>query len=221
MTDACTRKDEIRGYARSGPVAPSTGPADTGIRPPTVFSAPLAVHDGGLLPSSHGTWSPSIPAGAGSTCVVHLIRASLRYASRRDWAEVARDLKPVYTAVNEEEARQQLTDLNETWGKPYPSIASIWQRAWSGFVPFLGLPDAIRQVVYTINAIESLNARYRRAASACGHFPNEQAALKRLCLATLAIDPTGRGRQRWNTHWKSALDEFDVLFDGRLTAARV
>lgn len=127
------------------------------------------------------------------TCVVHLIRASLRYASRRDRAEVARDLKPVYTAVNEEESRQRLADFDATRGKRYPSIAGTWQRAWSEFVPFLGLPDAIRQVVYTTNAIKSLNARYRRAASACGHFPNEQAALKRLYLATLAIDPTGQG----------------------------
>ncbi len=155
------------------------------------------------------------------TCVVHLIRASLRYASRRDWAEVARDLKPVYTAVNEEEARARLADFDATWGKRYPSIAGTWERAWSEFVPFLGLPEAIRQVVYTTNAIESLNARYRRAAQACGHFPNEQAALKRLYLATLALDPTGRGRQRWNNRWKSALNEFDVLFDGRLTAGRV
>jgi transposase-like protein len=161
------------------------------------------------------------PQAVVQTCVVHLIRASLRYASRRDWAEVARDLKPVYTAVNEEEARQRLADFDATWGKRYPSIAGTWQRAWSEFVPFLGLPDAIRQVVYTTNAIESLNARYRRAAQACGHFPNEQAALKRLYLATLALDPTGRGRQRWNNRWKSALNEFDVLFDGRLTAGRV
>ncbi|MFJ9034877.1 transposase [Streptomyces sp. NPDC102274] len=150
-----------------------------------------------------------------------MIRASLRYASRRDWADVARDLKPVYTAVNEEQARARLDEFDEKWGKRYPSIAGTWQRAWSEFVPFLGLPDAIRQVVYTTNAIESLNARYRRAAQACGHFPNEQAALKRLYLATLALDPTGRGRQRWNNRWKSALNEFDVLFDGRLTAGRV
>jgi putative transposase len=66
-----------------------------------------------------------------------------------------------------------------------------------------------------------LNGRYRRAVQACGHFPTEQAALKRLYLATLALDPTGRGRQLWNNRWKSALNEFDVLFDGRLTAGRV
>jgi transposase-like protein len=70
-------------------------------------------------------------------------------------------------------------------------------------------------------SIESLNARYRRAATACGHFPNEQAALKRIYLATLALDPSGRGRKRWNNKWKAALNEFDQLFDGRLTAGRV
>lgn len=67
----------------------------------------------------------------------------------------------------------------------------------------------------------SLNARYRRAATACGHFPNEQAALKRIYLATLALDPSGHGRKRWNNKWKAALNEFDQLFDGRLTAGRV
>ncbi len=71
------------------------------------------------------------------------------------------------------------------------------------------------------NPIESLNARYRRAAQACGHFPNETAALKRLYLTTLALDPTGRGRQRWSNRWKSALNKFDLLFDGRLTAGGV
>ncbi len=87
-------------------------------------------------------------------------------------------------------------------------------------MPFLGLADAIRQVVHTTNAIEPLNARYRRVVHACGHFPNETAALKRLYLTTLALDPTGRGHQRWSDRWKSALNEFDVLFDGRLTAGR-
>nr|WSW49189.1 IS256 family transposase [Streptomyces sp. NBC_01001] len=161
------------------------------------------------------------PQTVAQTCIVHLIRTSLRYCSRRDWADVARDLKPVYTAVNEEAARQRLGEFDAKWGKRYPSVAQAWQRAWNEFTPFLGLPDAIRQVVYTTNAIESLNARYRRAAQASGHFPNEQAALKRLYLATLALDPTGRGRQRWNNRWKTALNEFDLLFDGRLTAGRV
>ncbi|GLW04840.1 IS256 family transposase [Streptomyces lavendulae subsp. lavendulae] len=155
------------------------------------------------------------------TCVVHLIRNSLRYGSRRDTAEIARDLKPIYTAVDESQAQSRLTEFKEKWDSRYPSISGIWERSWNEFVPFLSLPPAIRQVVYTTNAIESLNARYRRAAQACGHFPNETAALKRLYLATLALDPTGRGRQRWSNRWKAALNEFDVLFDGRLTANQV
>lgn len=106
------------------------------------------------------------PRAVVRACVVHLVRAGLRYASRRDWAEVARDLKPVYTAVNEEEALQRLADFDAAWGKRYPSIAGTWQRAWSEFAPFFGLPDAIRQVVCTTYAIESLNAR---GPAAAGH----------------------------------------------------
>ncbi|MEV6683152.1 transposase [Streptomyces erythrochromogenes] len=150
-----------------------------------------------------------------------MIRNSLRYGSRRDTAEIARDLKPVYTAVDETQARCRLTEFKEKWDTRYPSIRGIWERSWNEFVPFLSLPPANRQVVYTTNAIESLNARYRRAAQACGHFPNETAALKRLYLATLALDPTGRGHQRWSNRWKAALNEFDGLFDGRLTANQV
>jgi putative transposase len=85
-------------------------------------------------------------------CVVHLIRSSLRYASRRDWAEVTADLKPVYTAVNEADARERLTEFAAKWPK-YGSIPAVWERAWSEFVPFLAFPDHIREVVYTTNAI--------------------------------------------------------------------
>ncbi|WP_406500229.1 transposase [Streptomyces sp. NBC_00846] len=88
-------------------------------------------------------------------CVVHLIRQSLRYASRRDWPEVAADLKPVYTAVNEVQARERLDEFDAKWGHKYGSIATVWQRAWSEFVPFLAFPDSIREVVYTTNSIES------------------------------------------------------------------
>ncbi|MEU3355706.1 IS256 family transposase [Streptomyces sp. NPDC037389] len=188
----------------------------TEIRNRGVRDVLMLVCDGlTALPEAVGTIWPQTVV---QTCVVHLIRNSMRYASRRDAAEIARDLKPVYTAVDETQARSRLTEFSEKWDSRYPSITGIWERAWNEFVPFLSLPPAIRQVVYTTNAIESLNARYRRAAQACGHFPNETAALKRLYLATLALDPTGRGRQRWSNRWKAALNEFDVLFDGRLTA---
>jgi transposase-like protein len=153
-------------------------------------------------------------------CVVHLIRASLRHASRRDWADVARDLKPTYTAPTEDAALERLADFADRWDAKYPAISGMWQRSWESFTPFLRFPDPIREVIYTTNAIESLNARYRRAVSAGGPFPNETAALKRLYLATLALDPTGRGRQRWNNRWKGAMNAFDTAFDGRLSAGR-
>jgi putative transposase len=155
------------------------------------------------------------------TCIVHLIRTTLRYCSRADWEAVARDLKPVYTAVNEEQALERLAEFSEKWEAKYPAAIKAWERSWSEVVPFLRFEQPIRQVVCTTNAIESLNARYRRAANACGHFPNEIAALKRLYLATLALDPTGRGRQRWSNRWKAAMNAFDTVFDGRLTANRV
>jgi putative transposase len=152
------------------------------------------------------------------TCIVHLIRATLRYASKADWPEVARDLKPVYTAANEAEALDRLADFGKHWEKKYPAAIAAWTRAWPEVVPFLQFDTEIRKIVCTTNAIESLNARYRRAANASGHFPNELAALKRLYLTTLALDPTGKGRARWSNRWKGAMNAFDIAFDGRLSA---
>ena len=127
------------------------------------------------------------------------------------------ELKEVYTSPTVAAAEARFADFAATWRPKYPAMIAMWERAWSEFVPFLGLPDAIRQVVYTTNAIESLNARYRRAVRARGHFPTEQAAIKCLYLATRALDPTGRGRARWVIRWKPALNAFAITFDGRLT----
>src|SRR5439155_12243773 len=88
------------------------------------------------------------------------------------------------------------------------------------FVPFLQFDREIRTVICTTNAIESINARLRRAVNARGHFPTEQAAMKCLYLAIMSLDPTGRGRQRWTSRWKAALNAFDITFDGRLSAGR-
>lgn len=153
------------------------------------------------------------------TCIIHLIRASLRYASRADWPILAKALKPIYTAPTEDAALTRFVEFSDTWGSKYPAIVRLWERAWSEFVPFLAFDREIRTVICSTNAIESINARYRRAVSACGHFPNEQAALKRLYLATLALDPTGKGRVRWSNRWKAALGAFDITFDGRVSAA--
>ena len=93
----------------------------------------------------------------------------------------------------------------------------LWRNAWAEFVPFLAYDVEIRKVICSTNAIESLNARYRRAVRARGHFPTEQAAIKCLYLATRSLDPTGRGRARWIIRWKPALNAFAIAFEGRLT----
>src|SRR5690242_5279396 len=160
------------------------------------------------------------PQAITQTCIVHLIRNSFRYASKRDWAAVARDLKPVYTAASEAAALDAFAAFSGTWEKQYPAIVRLWENAWAEFVPFLAFDREIRTIICTTNAIESLNARFRRSVKARGHFPTEQAALKHLYLTVISLDPTGRGRKRWSNRWKAALNAFDITFDGRLSAGR-
>ena len=102
-------------------------------------------------------------------------------------------------------------------GAQYPAIIRLWENAWSEFVPFLDYDVEIRRVICPTNAIESLNARYRRAIRARGHFPTEQAAMKCLYLVTRSLDPTGRGKARWAMRWKPALNAFAITFNGRIT----
>ena len=156
------------------------------------------------------------PRAIVQTCVLHLIRNSFRYASKADWAELARDLRPVYSAPTEAAANAALEELAGKWGERYPAIIKLWQNAWAEFVPLLAYSSEIRKVIYSTNAIESVHARFRRAVRARGHFPNEQAALKCLYLTIRSLDPTGRGRARWITRWKAALNAFAVTFEGRI-----
>jgi putative transposase len=160
------------------------------------------------------------PAAVTQTCIVHLLRNSFRYASRRDWDKLAKDLRPVYTAASEAEALERFAEFAGTWETRYPAIIKLWENAWAEFVPFLAFDREIRTLITTTNAIESLNARFRRSVKARGHFPTEQAALKHLCLVILSLDPTGQGRRRWSNRWKGALNAFDITFDGRLSAGR-
>jgi putative transposase len=178
----------------------------------------IAVCDGLKgLPEAIGTvW----PAAVTQTCIVHLLRNSFRYASRRDWAALAKDLKPIYTAPTEAAALDRLADFAGVWEQRYPAIVRLWQNSWPEFVPFLSFHPEIRTVISTTNAIESLNARFRRAVRARGHFPTEQAALKCLYMVIVGLDPTGHGSRRWTNRWKQALNAFDMTFDGRLSAAR-
>lgn len=158
------------------------------------------------------------PQAITQTCIVHLLRNSFRYASKRDWAAVARDLKPVYTAASQAAALDAFAEFSGTWEARYPAIVRLWENAWAEFVPFLAFDREIRTIICTTNAIESLNARFRRSVNARGHFPTELAALKHLYLVIISLDPTGRGRKRWSNRWKAALNAFDVTFDGRVSA---
>jgi transposase-like protein len=153
------------------------------------------------------------------TCIIHLIRNTFRMSSRRDWDALKRDLKPVYTAVNATAARAAFDDLADKWGGRYPAVVRLWDNAWEEFIPFLDYDIEIRQVLCSTNAIESLNARYRRAVKARGHFPTEQAALKCLYLVTRSLDPTGVGRTRWTMRWKPAINAFAITFGDRFPAA--
>jgi putative transposase len=137
------------------------------------------------------------------TCVIHLVRNTFRYASRKYWDQIAKDIRPVYTAPTEAAAKERLVEFTATWGQQYPAIVRLWENAWSEFVPFLDYDVEIRRVICSTNAIESINARYRRAIRARGHFPTEQAALKCFYLVTRSLDPTGRGKARWMMRWLS------------------
>ncbi|MCW3820852.1 IS256 family transposase [Micromonospora sp. DR5-3] len=153
------------------------------------------------------------------TCVVHLLRNSFRYAARQDWDKIAKALKPVYTAPTEDAATERFLEFAETWGKKYPAIVKLWENAWAEFVPFLAFDVEIRKVICSTNAIESVNARIRKAVRARGHFPNEAAALKCVYMALMSLDPTGAGRRRWTMRWKAPLNAFQIAFEGRLTPA--
>jgi transposase-like protein len=159
------------------------------------------------------------PQAIVQTCIIHLIRNTFRLTSRKYWDELKRDLKPIYTAVNATAARAAFDDLAEKWGQRYPAVIRLWDNAWAEFIPFLDYDVEIRRVICSTNAIESLNARYRRAVKARGHFPTEQAALKCLYLVTRSLDPTGQGRARWTMRWKPALNAFAITFADRFPAA--
>lgn len=166
----------------------------------------------GLPTSVEAVWPDAIV----QTCVVHLLRNSFKYVPRQHWDALKKDLKPITQAVHADAAAVALEQLEENWGARYPAMIRLWRNAWAEFTPFLDYPTEIRTVLCSTNAIESLNARYRRAVKARGHFPNEQAALKCLYLVTRALDPTGRGQGRWAVRWKPALNAFAIVFANRI-----
>ncbi|AIJ23218.1 transposase, Mutator family [Amycolatopsis methanolica 239] len=155
------------------------------------------------------------PAAIVQTCIIHLIRNSFRLTSRKYTDALKRDLKAMYEAPNATAAEAALQELDDRWSTQYPALVRLWRNAWTEFVPFLDYDVEIRKMICSTNAIESLNARYRRAVRARGHFPTEQAALKCLYLVTRSLDPTGTGRARWTMRWKPVPNAFAITFGDR------
>ncbi len=185
------------------------------LRSRGVADACIVCCDGltGLPEAISVTW----PRAVVQLCVVHLIRASLRYASRKHWVPLARDLRPVYTAADQDSAAAALEVFAAAWEARYPAIIRLWRAHWEEFTPFLAFPPEVRRVIYTTNLIESMNARLRKVTRNRGQFPSEQAALKVLYLAVRNLEEfrTANVGIR-SSGWKQALQAFTVYFDGRI-----
>jgi len=157
------------------------------------------------------------PQATVQACVVHLVRASLRYASRKYWSQLAKDLRQIYTAPTEVAAEQRFAEFEDTWGQQYPAIIRLWRSSWEQFTPFLAFPPEIRRVVYTTNAIESLNSRFRQGTRRRGHFPNEQAALKVLYLVIRTPIKNRANVTGATPGWKAALNALTMYYGDRIT----
>ena len=146
------------------------------------------------------------------TCIVHMIRSSMRYVAYVDRKPVARDLRQVYAAANDEEAERQLERFDTTWGQKYPMIAQAWRSRWEHVIPFMALPADLRRIVYTTNAIEGLNRQVRKSIKTRGHFPDEQAATKLIYLALM------RAEIKWQKvmRWTNALRALKIHFGDRI-----
>ena len=155
------------------------------------------------------------PATTLQTCIVHLIRNSLDYASWKDRKALAAAIKPIYTAPSAEAAAAELDAFEQgSWGRRFPTVVASWRRAWSSVIPFFAFPPDVRRVIYTTNAIESVNARLRKIIKTRGHFPSDDAATKLIWLALRNITAAWC---RPTTNWKTALNQFAILYEDRFT----
>jgi len=157
------------------------------------------------------------PATTLQTCIVHLIRNSLDYASWKDRRALAAAIRPIYTAPSAEAAEAALTAFEQgPWGQKFPTVVAAWRRAWDRVIPFFAFPPAVRRVIYTTNAIESINARLRKIIKTRGHFPSDEAATKLIWLALRNITADwGRASK----DWKEAMNQFAILYAERFTRA--
>src|SRR4029453_5299323 len=162
----------------------------------------------GLPDAIRVTW----PLAEVQLCVVHLVRSCLRYSSKRYWAPISRELREIYTAPTADAARARFDEFADAWRDRYPAMIATWENAWSEFVPFLEFPVELRRLVYTTNAIESLNARFRPAVCHRAHSPTAQAALKVLYPVAperqkTRANPTGRV-----AGWKTILNALTIHY---------
>jgi putative transposase len=159
------------------------------------------------------------PATTLQTCIVHLIRNSLDYASWKDRKPLAAAIKPIYKAVSAEAALAELDAFEQgEWGKRFPTVVAAWRRAWDKVIPFFAFPPEVRRVIYTTNAIESVNARLRKIIKTRGHFPSDDAASKLIWLALRNITADwGRAAP----HWKAAMNQFAILYEERFAKAQI
>lgn len=148
-------------------------------------------------------------------CIVHAVRASLNYVNWKERKAVAADLKPIYRAATEAQARIEFTAFREKWGGKYQPIVNLWESNWERLTPFFAFPEEIRKIIYTTNAVESLNSTMRKIIKTRGSFPNDEAALKLLYLALQNVVA------KWDTiqHWKAAMNRFQILHGDRIKAA--
>jgi putative transposase len=175
----------------------------------------IAVTDG--LVGMEEALAVGYPETTLQTCIVHLIRNSLSYAGWKDRKQLAAALRLIYTAVSAEAAERELEAFAQgPWGKKFPTIAAAWRRVWDKVIPFFAFPPEVRRVLYTTNAIESVNARLRKILKTRGHFPNDAAATKLLWLALRNITATWA---RADIHWKEAMNQFAILYGQRFTNA--
>jgi len=148
------------------------------------------------------------------TCVVHLIRASLRYVNYRDLKKVAGALRPIYTAANADAALIELERFDDDWGARYPATVQAWRAAWEHVIPFLALPDELRRAVYTTNTIEGLHRQIRKAIKTRGHFPDQQAATKLIYLAIIKADAKWQRNRTWTAPRAALKIHFGDRFPG-------
>ncbi len=157
----------------------------------------------------------AFPQTTVQTCIVHLLRNSLDYTSWKDRKALAAALRPIYTAVSADAARDALTMFAAgDWGQRYPTIVAQWERHWPQVIPFFTFPPAVRRVIYTTNAIESLHMRLRKIIKSRSHFPSDEAAIKLLWLALQNM----HGHTTRSAHaWREAMNQFAIFYGDRFT----